>query len=137
MRDARHMTTDAGRAWLGEKVTERRKELRLSKEEASRRAQINVKTWSSLEAGKVVRDVAHPGIEQAMQWARGSVEDVLDGNDPTILEPEEVEESPVDPAEVARLLDVLRRQFGDAVYDEAQEIVDRARANTERYRRNA
>ncbi|MDF2969252.1 MAG: hypothetical protein K0Q93_3030 [Nocardioidaceae bacterium] len=131
------MTTDAGRAWLGEKVTERRKELRLSKEEASRRAQINVKTWSSLEAGKVVRDVAHPGIEQAMQWARGSVEDVLDGNDPTILEPEEVEESPVDPAEVARLLDVLRRQFGDAVYDEAQEIVDRARANTERYRRNA
>ena len=130
------MTTDAGRAWLGEKVAERRKELRLSKEEASRQARINVKTWSSLEAGKAVRDVAYPGIEQTLRWTRGSVEDVLDGNDPTILEPEPEEEPSVDPAEVARLLDVLRRQFGDAVYDEAQEIVERTRPNTERNRRN-
>lgn len=135
MRNDGHMTTDAGRTWLGERVQERRKELRLSKEEASRRARVNVKTWSSVETGKAVRDVVYPGVEDALSWARGSVDDVLDGNDPTVVEPEEPETID-EAAELARLLDVVRLKFGDAVYDEAIRVVDRARADTERERRN-
>lgn len=129
------MTTDAGRAWLAEKVQERRKDLRLSKEEASRRARVNVKTWSSVEMGKVVRDVVYPGVEDALSWARGSVADALDGNDPTVVEPQEPEVTD-EATELARLLDVVRLKFGDIVYDEAIRVVDRARTDTERNRRD-
>lgn len=129
------MTTDAGRAWLGEKVVEHRRKLRLSKEEAARRAGVNVKTWTSVEDGKAVRDVTYAGVEDALEWQRGSVADVLDGNDPTVIERAEPEVTDA-VAELARLLDVVRLQFGDIVFDEANKIVERNRANTERNIRN-
>lgn len=129
------MTTEAGRVWLGEKVQERRKELRLSKEEAARRARVNVKTWTQVERGEAVRDTTYTAVDAALDWERGSSEAVLDGNDPVVIERPQ-EERRDDVAELARLLEVVRDKFGDAVYVEAVRVVERARSSTERERRN-
>jgi transcriptional regulator with XRE-family HTH domain len=135
MRNDGHMQTQAGRDWLGGKVQERRKELRLSKEEAARRARVNVKTWSQVERGEVVRDTTYSGVDQALEWQPGSAEAVLDGNEPAVIERQEV---PVtdEVAELARLLDLVRLKFGDIVYDEANKVVERTRVSTESHRRN-
>jgi DNA-binding XRE family transcriptional regulator len=129
------MTTDAGRVWLGEKVQEHRKRLRLSKEEAARRAGVNVKTWTQVERGEVVRDTTYVGVEEALEWQSGSAEAVLDGNDPVVVERAQ-EEPPDEVAELARLLEVVRDKFGDSVYTEAIRVVERTRTDTKRDRHN-
>lgn len=125
------MTTDAGRVWLGEKVQEQRKKLRLSKEEAARRAGVNVKTWTQVERGEPVRDTTYAGVDTAMEWQGGSAEAVLDGNDPVPIE--RPQSQPTDEvAELARLLEVVRDKFGGAVFREAYRVVERTRPSTQR-----
>lgn len=113
----------------------RRLALGLSKEEAARRGNMSVKTWTSVEKGEPVRDVTYAGVDKALEWVPGSAEAVLDGNDPEVVEPAP-EEAPDEVAELARLLEVVRDKFGDVVYTEAVRVVERARTSTERSRRN-
>lgn len=129
------MQTRAGRDWLGEQVRVHRLAQGLSKEEAARRGGMSVKTWTSVEEGGVVRDVTYAGVDRALGWQPGSAEAVLDGNEPIVIE--RPREEPADEvAELARLLEVVRDKFGDAVYREANRIVERTRSDTERNRRD-
>lgn len=94
-----------------------------------------MKTWTSVEKGEVVRDVTYAGVDKALEWQPGSAEAVLDGNDPVAIE--RPQEEPADEvAELARLLEMVRDKFGDTVYREANRVVERARADTERNSRN-
>lgn len=52
--------------------------------DAARAAELNLKTWQSLERGtRVTRDSSYAGIERTLQWAPGSIETILDGGEPT------------------------------------------------------
>lgn len=130
------MTTHVGREWLGETVRVRRRDLRLSKEEAARRGGMSVKTWTSVEDGRPVRDTTYVGIEDALEWERGSVHAVLDGSDPTPLEPVEDEE-PVEVEYAARVLDLVRAQYGEEVYRAAIAKLDQQASRSDASRRGA
>lgn len=73
--------TDGGsdqRERLGRLIAERREELRLSVSQAAARARVDRGTWASAEAGN--RQLARTkwrGIEDALQWAPGSIDNVL------------------------------------------------------------
>lgn len=130
------MTTHVGREWLGETVRVRRRDLRLSKEEAARRGGMSVKTWTSVEEGRAVRDTTYVGIEDALEWERGSVGAVLDGSDPTPLEPVQDEE-PIEVEYAARVLELVRAQYGDEVYRAAIARLDQQGGGSDTSRRGA
>lgn len=130
------MTTQVGRDWLAETARKRRQDLRLSKEEAARRGGMSVKTWTNVEDGRPVRDTTYVGIEDSLEWERGSVAAILDGGDPVPLEPE----TPAEPIEVeyaARVLDLVRQQYGEDVYRAAVARLDRNGSGSEGSRRGA
>ena len=109
------MTTNVRREFLGETVLERRQDLRLSKEEAARRGGMSVKTWTSVEEGKPVRPTTYVGVEDALEWKRGSVSAVLDGGDAMPVEPPADDEQ-VEVEYAVRVLELVRAQYGDDVY---------------------
>lgn len=83
------MDTESGeRDALPRSLERRRMELRLSKSEAARRAGVSRMAYWEWERGRrVPYDTNYAGIEDAMQWEPGSVEDLLrNGADPRPLE---------------------------------------------------
>lgn len=131
------MSDDAGLARLGRLVTARRKKLRLSVETAAKRGGINRLTWRSIEAGEERdrRDTTFPGVEHALEWETGSVDRILRGDEPVEIEPPAAQ-VPDTVEDAARLLRLVRDQFGDLVYYEALKVVESAQADTDRNRRN-
>lgn len=130
------MTTQVGRDWLGETARKRRQDLRLSKEEAARRGGMSVKTWTAVEDGRPVRDTTYVGIEDALEWERGSVAAIIDGGDAVPLEPEQPSE-PVEVEYAARVLDLVRQQYGEDVYKAAIARLERDNPGSEGSRRGA
>jgi transcriptional regulator with XRE-family HTH domain len=130
------MTTNVRREFLGETVLDRRQDLRLSKEEAARRGGMSVKTWTAVEDGKPVRPTTYTGVEDALQWKRGSVSAVLDGGDATPLETE-AEDEPIEVEYAARVLELVRAQYGEEVYRAAVARLDEGRAGSDTTRRGA
>lgn len=130
------MTTHVGREWLAETVRARRRDLRLSKEEAARRGGMSVKTWTSVEIGREVRDTTYVGTEDALKWERGSVAAILDGGDPTPLEPAENEE-PIEVEYATRVLELVRAQYGEDVYRAAVARLDQQGQGSDTSRRGA
>ncbi|NUS74289.1 MAG: hypothetical protein HOQ05_12920 [Corynebacteriales bacterium] len=109
-------TTQSGDDWprLAHYVVIRRRELGLSQAEAARIAQFGARnTWINMETGTTKpRDSKWAGIERALLWARGSVQAILSGAEPTLAdsigaEDEEVE----DPARIIR--DTVNRSDWD------------------------
>jgi hypothetical protein len=131
------MTDDAGLARLGRLVAERRQELRLSIEAAAKRGKINRLTWRSIEAGeeRERRDTTFPGVEEALEWERGSVDRIMRGGTPAEIDPPPAQ-VPDAVEDAARLLSLVRSQFGEVVYEEALKVVQRAQPDTLRDRRN-
>lgn len=130
------MSTNVRREFLGETVLERRQDLRLSKEEAARRGGMSVKTWTSVENGKEVRPTTYVGVEDALAWKRGSVSAVLDGGDATPMEPV-TEDEPIEVEHAARVLELVRAQYGEEVYRAAIARLDEGRTGREVPRRGA
>ena len=91
-------------------VQKRRTELRLGVEPAAKLGGISKDTWKRVEAGQKVWDRTYGAIEAALQWAPGSCQRILAGDDPVTNEPltEEVKVAQVPKAELQRLV-------GDAV----------------------
>ncbi|MFJ3289926.1 hypothetical protein ACIPMW_32160 [Streptomyces sp. NPDC086669] len=59
----------------------------MNKIDVARAAQIQINTYSKVEEGKSVRAVTYGKIEPVIGWAQGSCLDVLDGAEPTVVEP--------------------------------------------------
>lgn len=97
---------------LAGRVQQRRTELRLGIEPAAKLAGISKDTWKRVEAGLNVRATSYTGIETALQWAIGSCQRILDGEDPIINEP-------IGPDSDTRIAQIpksaLERAVGDAV----------------------
>lgn len=75
---------DVPRTRLASRIRDRRQELRLSQAEAARLASMARNTWASAEDGsRDVRTQNYAGIERALQWAAGSVDEILGGGEPT------------------------------------------------------
>ena len=81
-------------AWarLGAAVKARRLELGMSARGASERAGINRATWGALEDGdpktgryRQFSERNWAGVEDALDWARGSIQEVLGGGEPNPL----------------------------------------------------
>lgn len=91
-------------------VQKRRTELRLGVEPAAKLGGISKDTWKRVEAGQRVWDRTYGGVETALQWAAGSCQRILSGEDPITSEPiaEDVRVSEVPKSE-------LERAVGDAV----------------------
>lgn len=81
------MDDRAQRERLGRLMQERRKVLRLSVREAARRAGFDRATWDAAEeARRRLSEYNYAGVEDALEWARGSVDDILAGREPTLRE---------------------------------------------------
>jgi transcriptional regulator with XRE-family HTH domain len=130
------MTTNVRREFLGETVQERRLDLGLSKEEAARRGGLSVKTWTSVETGQKVRPTTYVGVEDALEWKRGSVSAVLDGGDATPLDPP-AEDAPIEVEHAMRVLELVRAQYGEEVYRAAVARLDEGRTGRDTSRRGA
>jgi transcriptional regulator with XRE-family HTH domain len=74
---------------LGTLVAERRQELGLSVSRAAADAGIHRTTWAGLETGMRETESYNYGpVERVLRWRAGSVESVLRGGNPAILEQE-------------------------------------------------
>lgn len=97
---------------LAELVQQRRVDLRLGIEPAAKLAEMSKDTWKRVEAGLTVRATSYTGIETALQWALGSCQRILNGDEPIINEP-------VQPGSDTRITEIpksaLERTVGDAV----------------------
>ncbi|MFI1580083.1 hypothetical protein [Embleya sp. NPDC020630] len=76
---------ETARARLGELMTQRRLDLRLSANEAARLSSVGIKTWNRAAAGRPVRDVSYVGIDAGLRWEPGSCRTVLAGGEPKPL----------------------------------------------------
>jgi len=73
---------------LGKLMAQRRMELNLSKRATSEAAGISINTYQRVEDGSPVRDVTYAKIENALGWAAGSVQEILDGaTEPVLISP--------------------------------------------------
>lgn len=78
----------AGPARLGWYVKQRRTKKRLSQAAAARLAGFSRPVWSSIEKGlsNDPYETTYVGVEEALDWASGSCEDVRAGGEPTLIE---------------------------------------------------
>lgn len=93
-------------------VQKRRTELRLGVEPAAKLGGISKDTWKRVEAGLKVWDRSYAGIDTALQWAVGSCQRILNGDEPLPLTPADA--SP-DVAIAIIPKTELARAVGDAV----------------------
>ncbi len=71
------------RTRLADVVRARRTELRTSVRAAAKQAGIARDTWIGLEeATRRTAEINYAGIEDTLQWARGSIQLILDGGEP-------------------------------------------------------
>lgn len=78
------MTTAEQR--LGNLIRARRRDLGLyTVVDAARRADISRDTLAKVEAGERAKPVTYRKLEQALEWAPGSIDRVLDGGEPTLV----------------------------------------------------
>lgn len=78
------MEDEPHRERLARCVQDRRRELRLSVRAAAQLAGIDRATWSSAEAAtRRTAEYHYAGIENALQWAPGSIDAILSGGAPT------------------------------------------------------
>lgn len=85
-------------------VIQRRSSLGMNKIDVARGAQIQINTYSKVEAGESVRPVTYGKIETVIGWAQGSCLDILRGAaGPTVIEhgPSGVAVSPVRKGDLA------------------------------------
>jgi hypothetical protein len=69
---------------LANAMADRRRELRLSVRAAAQRAGVDRATWTSAEAAtRRIAEYNYAGIEAALDWEPGSVDQVLAGGTPT------------------------------------------------------
>jgi hypothetical protein len=67
-------------------IKARRAALRLSISAAARAARVDRDTWASAESGtRDLREFNYAGIERALAWGSGSVDQILAGGDPATL----------------------------------------------------
>lgn len=97
---------------LAERVTQRRTQLRLGIEPAAKLAEMSKDTWKRVEAGLNVRATSYTGIETALQWAPGSCQRILDGDEPITNEPLDADPD-VNLSKIPK--SSLERAIGDAV----------------------
>lgn len=89
------MTRSSGRAparaRLADLMDARRRDLRLTWDEVATRAGINRETLRQIRNGNGdIRPLSKTGIEDALEWERGSVDAILAGSEPTPIEPRHV-----------------------------------------------
>lgn len=78
---------------LGRLVYERRRALGLSIARAARDAGINRATWTAIEdASRDTETYNYGPVERVLGWASGSIDDILDGGEPTLQIPTSVAE---------------------------------------------
>ncbi|EPD94541.1 hypothetical protein HMPREF1486_03094 [Streptomyces sp. HPH0547] len=76
--------TDQGFQRLARYVTRRRMELYPSRKAAADAVGMSKDTWAKIERGEPgVRGGSYIKVEQALQWATGSCEDICSGGEPT------------------------------------------------------
>lgn len=108
-------TPDLGR--LATLVQTRRTELKLGVEPAAKLAGISKDTWKRVEAGLKVWDTKYADIETALQWAPGSCQRIISGQDPLVSE--QLEGAPEGTAVTQMPKSELKRLVGDAVQSAA------------------
>jgi Helix-turn-helix domain len=82
--------SERNRQRLGLFVVARRKELGLSIREAARRAGVMRPTWTGLEEGsRRTADYNFAAMERTLSWGPGSIEAVLAGGDPMVVDSED------------------------------------------------
>jgi hypothetical protein len=108
-------TPDLGR--LATLVQTRRTELKLGVEPAAKLAGISKDTWKRVEAGLKVWDTKYAGIETALQWAPGTCQRIINGQDPIVSEP--LAGAPEGTAVTQIPKSELKRLVGDAVQSAA------------------
>lgn len=75
---------ESSRERLGELASRRRRELGLSVSAAARAAHIDRATWAGMErSGRRTEAYNYAGIERALAWEPGSVDQILAGGEPT------------------------------------------------------
>jgi hypothetical protein len=93
---------------LGVLMDQRRGELRLRWKDVAARAGISYEGIRAVRNGTgAIRALTELGIEDALQWERGSIRSVLDGGDPVPREPAATL-PPMTPAELRDVLDYLQ-----------------------------
>jgi transcriptional regulator with XRE-family HTH domain len=94
---------------VGNRVVRRRLELGLDAAQLARMAGVDPKTVASLERGeRWPRDRSRMGIEAALQWRAGSLDDIRAGGEPT-----PVDSDPLDAYSTEYLLEVIKRRVTD------------------------
>jgi len=95
-------------AEVGRIVARRRMELGMDAAQLARTAAVDPKTLASLEHGvRWPRDRSRAGIESALGWKAGSLDDIRAGGEPTQV----VSGDPLDSYSTDYLLDVIRRRM--------------------------
>jgi transcriptional regulator with XRE-family HTH domain len=95
-------------AEVGRIVARRRLELGMDAAQLARGAAVDPKTVASLEHGeRWPRDRSRAGIESALGWKAGSLDDIRAGGEPTPV----VIGDPLDSYSTDYLLDVIRRRM--------------------------
>lgn len=117
---------------LAHAVMNRRQALRMTKEAAARRADINSITWNRVESGLAVRDVTYSAVQDALGWEAGTVSRILDG-----------EPAPTDPGAVTVTesqrdgMRVLLTAIGDVDEATQQDAIDAALAVLRAHKRGS
>lgn len=101
-------------------VTQRRADLKMSKIDVARAAEIQINTYSKVEDGKPVRAVTYGKIEAVLQWAGGSCLDILRGATAATL----IEDTPSGAVISPVRAEDLAEDVGNAVQDAAIAVSD-------------
>jgi transcriptional regulator with XRE-family HTH domain len=75
------MDRETARQALAERVRRRRLALGWSIDEAAERGSMSPTTWTRVEEAKKVRDLTYAGIERALGWQPGSVDQIAEGGE--------------------------------------------------------
>jgi transcriptional regulator with XRE-family HTH domain len=136
------MTTAEQR--LGNLIRARRRDLGLyTVVDAARRADISRDTLAKVEAGERAKPVTYRKLEQALDWAPGSIDRILDGGDPAAKpSPDPAPLRTPDRALADETIGLIRQLTNEnaelrAQVEEVEELraeVARLRAEVERYR---
>lgn len=110
-------------ATLGWWMDERRGELGLTWNEVAERVGVSPGTIYRIAAGptRAMRTTTKKGIESTLNWAAGSVDDILNGSDPTASDSASQRESDSPYAELRTLADQLDEQIR-AAQEQSDEI---------------